>query len=92
MHAAQQCVNIGNDRSFLTAIVTGEVTAEEIQAAIDSVNRTLPHYKRVLGFHHRVEPLTIESGLLTANGKIRRDAVAAEFAAEIDQIYMAKKS
>ena len=92
MHAAQQCVIIGNDRSFLTAIVTGEVTAEEIQAAIDSVNRTLPHYKRVLGFHHRVEPLTIESGLLTANGKIRRDAVAAEFAAEIDQIYMAKKS
>jgi long-chain acyl-CoA synthetase len=92
MHAAQQCVIIGNDRSFLTAIVTGEVTAEAIQAAIDSVNRTLPHYKRVLGFHHRVEPLTIESGLLTANGKIRRDAVAAEFAAEIDRIYMVKKS
>jgi long-chain acyl-CoA synthetase len=89
---AQQCVILGNDRSFLTAIVTGPVDGEEVQRAIDTVNATLPHYKRVLGFHHRVEPLTIESGLLTANGKIRRDAVATEFAGEIENLYLAGKS
>lgn len=92
MPAAQQCVIIGNDRSFLTAIVTGTVTSEQIQQSIDSVNETLPHYKRVLGFHHRLEPLTIESGLLTANGKIRRDAVAVEFATEIERLYRSKRS
>jgi len=30
---------------------------------------------------------TIENGLLTANGKLRRDAIAARFAADIEQMY-----
>jgi long-subunit acyl-CoA synthetase (AMP-forming) len=30
---------------------------------------------------------TIENGLLTANGKLRRDTIAARFAAEIEQMY-----
>lgn len=90
--AAQQCVILGNDRSFLTAIVTGAVPSDEVERAIGIVNETLPHYKRVLGFHQRVEPMTIESGLLTANGKIRRDAVAAEFGHEIEELYRARKA
>ena len=90
--AAQQCVILGNDRSFLTAIITGAVNNDEVQQALDKVNETLPHYKRVLGFHHRVEPMTIESGLLTANGKIRRDVVATEFGREIDELYRARKA
>lgn len=89
--AAQQCVVVGNDRSFLTAIITGNVEREAVAAAIDKVNATLPHYKRVLGFHQRVEPLSIESGLLTANGKVRRDAVAREFTSEIEELYRARK-
>jgi long-subunit acyl-CoA synthetase (AMP-forming) len=30
---------------------------------------------------------TIENGLLTANGKLRRDAITARYAAEIEQMY-----
>jgi long-subunit acyl-CoA synthetase (AMP-forming) len=33
------------------------------------------------------ELFTIENGLLTANGKLRRDTIAARFAAEIEQMY-----
>jgi long-chain acyl-CoA synthetase len=90
--AAQQCIVMGNDRSFLTALVTGEVTAEQVQPAIDAVNESLPHYKRVLAFHISKEVLTPESGLLTANGKLKRDAIAARFATEFDELYRAKKA
>ncbi len=90
--AAQQVVVMGNDRSFLTALVTGEVSAEQADAAIRKVNDGLPHYKRVIGFHLDREPLTIESGLLTANGKLRRDAIATRFSDEIEAIYRSRKS
>jgi long-chain acyl-CoA synthetase len=88
---AQQCVVLGNDRSFLTALITGAVSREQAEAAIATVNEQLPHYKRILGFHLEKEPLTIESGLLTANGKLRRDAIAKQFMAEIEALYRAKK-
>jgi long-chain acyl-CoA synthetase len=88
---AQQCVVLGNDRSFLTALITGEVTREQADRAIAAVNEALPHYKRILAFHLDKEPLTIESGLLTANGKLKRDAIAKHFAPEIEELYRAKK-
>lgn len=90
--AALQCVVVGNDRSFLTAIITGQMERAEVEAAVELVNRDLPHYKRVLAFHLRSEPMTIEGGLLTANGKIRRDAVVREFSEEIEQLYRTKRT
>jgi long-chain acyl-CoA synthetase len=90
--AAQQCVVVGDGRSFLSALVTGEVSSEQVKAAVDCVNANLPHYKRVHAFHINKEPLTIESGLLTANGKLRRDIISKHFAREIEQLYAANKA
>jgi long-chain acyl-CoA synthetase len=87
---AAQCVVFGNDRSYLTALITGPLSAPEIEAALAVVNGGLPHYKRILGFHHTADPLTIEGGLLTANGKVKRDAVARAFASSIDSLYAAR--
>jgi long-chain acyl-CoA synthetase len=84
---AQQCVVMGNGRGFLTAIITGEVDHQQAEKALEAVNSQLPHYKRVRAFHIDKEPLTIESGLLTANGKLRRDAITARFEREIDALY-----
>lgn len=88
---AQQCVVVGNDKGFLTALVTGDLTTEQVQAAVDTVNADLPHYKRILAFRVVKEPLTIESGLLTANGKLKRDAINKHFANEIEELYRSKK-
>jgi len=84
---AQQCVVVGNGRSFLAALVTGDVDRQQVENALETVNAQLPHYKRVHAFHISKEPLTIESGLLTANGKLRRDAIAAHFEREISALY-----
>ena len=89
---ALHVVIVGNGRSYLSAIVTGNVSADRAQSALDEVNTALPHYKQVRAFHICEEPFTIENGLLTANGKLKRDAIAQRFAAEIEQIYAIKQA
>ncbi|MGB8010661.1 MAG: AMP-binding protein [Terriglobales bacterium] len=89
---AVQVVLVGNGRGSLAALVTGKVSAEQTQAALDAVNPGLPHYKQVRAFHLLEDAFTIESGLLTANGKLKRDLIAERFRAEIDAMYAASKA
>lgn len=89
---ASQVVLVGNGRGYLAALVTGKVSAEKTQAALDQVNPALPHYKQVRAFHLAEEAFTIETGLLTANGKLKRDLIAERFRIEIDAMYEASKS
>ncbi|HET9401418.1 MAG TPA: AMP-binding protein [Candidatus Acidoferrales bacterium] len=89
---AQQAVLIGNGRSYLVAVVTGQVQTTEAQAAIDQVNGSLPHYKQVRAFHIEPNVLTVEGGLLTANGKLKRDAISAHFTAQLGMMYREKSA
>jgi long-chain acyl-CoA synthetase len=84
---AQQVVLFGNGRSYLTALVTGDVSRDTCSTEIAQVNETLPHYRRIRGFHVEQQAFTIDSGLLTANGKLRRDAIASRFRNEIEAMY-----
>ncbi len=84
---AKQVMLVGNGRDHLGAIITGDVSREWVGAALAVVNAELPHYKRVRGFHISPEPFTIENGLLTANGKFKRDVIARRFLKEIEEIY-----
>ncbi len=88
---ASQVVLVGNARGYLAALITGKVTGEKAQAALDLVNPGLPHYKQVRAFHLVEEAFSIESGLLTANGKLKRDLIAERFGDEIDAMYKASQ-
>ena len=88
---AQQVVLVGNGRSYLAAIVTTEansgLTEARISAAIEEVNSRLPHYKQIRAFHIERASFTIESGLLTAMGKLKRDTIALHFKSQIEEMY-----
>ena len=90
MPGASQVVLVGNGRGYLSAIITGTVTTEQAQTAIDALNPQYPHYKQVRAFHLHPEPFSIENGLLTANGKLKRDAIARQLQDEIEQMYRVK--
>jgi len=89
---AQQAVLVGNGRNYLSMIITGPVTPDTAQAAVDAVNLTMPHYKQIRAFHIHAEPFSIENGLLTANGKLKRDLIAARLKNEIEKMYAVKQA
>ena len=89
---AQQVVLVGNGRGYLSAIITGPVTREQAQAALDAANPSLPHYKQIRAFYLQADPFSIDNGLLTANGKLKRDAIAARLKSEIEEMYKVKQA
>lgn len=89
---AAQVTIVGNGRGYLAAIFAGSVEPEQAQAVLDEVNSTLPHYKQVRALRISAEPFTIENGLLTANGKLKRDLIAQRFRAEIESMYAVKQA
>ena len=89
---AQQIVLVGNGRSHVCMLVTGKVEPASVQAAIDAVNPDLPHYRQIRKFKILLGAFTSENGLLTANGKLKRDAVAKRYDAEINAMYDRKAS
>lgn len=89
---AQQVVLVGNGRGYLSAIITGKVTAEQAQFALDAINPQLPHYKQVRVFCLRPEAFSIENGMLTANGKLKRDLISSRMKGEIEDMYQVKQA
>jgi long-chain acyl-CoA synthetase len=85
--AVQQVVVVGNGRGYLCALVIGAVEPTTVQAALDALNPELPHYRQVRNFTIVGEAFTPESGLLTINGKLRRDAINARFSTELEAMY-----
>jgi long-chain acyl-CoA synthetase len=90
--AAQHVVIVGNGRGYLCALIAGPVEPQAVQSALDAVNPALPHYRQIRNFVLLRDSFTAESGLLTAMGKLRRDAINARFAYEINSMYDRKPS
>jgi long-chain acyl-CoA synthetase len=88
---AQQVMLTGNRRNYLAALIAmpgaNGTHRERIQKVLDGLNADMPHYKQVRGFQVVGEAFTMENGLLTTMGKMKRDAISARFAAEIESAY-----
>lgn len=89
---AQQVVLMGNGRGYLSAIITGNVSRDAVQSALDILNPAFPHYKQVRTFHISQEAFSVDNGLLTANGKLKRDLIAERMKAEIEGLYPVKQA
>jgi long-chain acyl-CoA synthetase len=91
---AQHVMVIGNQRSSLAILVTtarsNGLQPSAVQAAVEVVNGDLPHYKQIRAFRVLSAPFTVEDGLLTTMGKLKRDAIAARCADEIEEMYRKK--
>ena len=54
--------------------------------------RNFPHYKQVRAFMWGREPFSIENGMLTANGKLKRDLISSRMKSEIENMYQVKQA
>jgi long-chain acyl-CoA synthetase len=61
-----------------------------VQAHVDEVNKKLASYETIKYFEI-VEPMTVESGLLTASLKVKRKVVYERYSELIDAMYQRKK-
>ena len=92
LSGAQQVMLVGNGKGYLSAIVTGGVTREQAQSAIDELNSKLPHYKQIRAFYIHAEAFSVENGLVTLNGKLKRDLIAARLRDDIEAMYRVKQA
>ncbi|MFF1925624.1 AMP-dependent synthetase/ligase [Streptomyces sp. NPDC058221] len=107
-----QCMVVGDNRSFITALITLEqdglshwrqmkkkqgvpmrelVRDEELhstlQRAVDEANRLVSRAESIRKFTVLPVDFTEEGGHLTPSLKLKRDAIARDFAAEIEELY-----
>ncbi|WP_406160181.1 AMP-dependent synthetase/ligase [Streptomyces sp. NBC_01005] len=107
-----QCMVVGDNRSFITALITLEpdglahwrqmkkkqnvpmrelVDDEELrtalQRAVDEANRLVSRAESIRKFAVLPVDFTEENGHLTPSLKLKRDAIARDFEAEIEALY-----
>ena len=61
--SAQQVMLVGNNRSYLVALVSSALPREQISAAIEKINAGQPHYKQIRNFHAGDRLFTTENCL-----------------------------
>lgn len=84
----EQVMLIGEGQSFISLLaVTRERDEKTLIAAANAKIKQFPRYVRVRRVVPIAEAWTIENGLLTPTLKLKRQAVTAQFASAIDELY-----
>ncbi|WP_323847423.1 AMP-binding protein [Microbulbifer magnicolonia] len=84
-----QCVVIGDARPHCAALIFPRPGAdsEQVDRWLVAVNRKLPDYAQIRNWAALPAPLTFSDGLLTANGRPRRDLIAERYHESIENLY-----
>lgn len=82
-----QAAVFGESRPWNVAVIVPSASRPDhvaIDAAIRAANERLPDYARVTAWIEAEEAFSPANGLVTANGRLRRDAIEARYAAHIN--------
>ncbi|GAB4347379.1 MAG: AMP-dependent synthetase/ligase [Gammaproteobacteria bacterium] len=86
--AIAQAAVFGEAKPFNVAIIVPRLNAgETISEALANANRRLPDYAQVERCIIADEPFTPHNGLLTANGRPRREAISRRYGRDIAALY-----
>lgn len=88
--ALAECVVFGDAQPYCVALLSPRDPGagdEAIQRVLDRCNARLPDYARIRHWRRLPRPLAESGALLTANGRPRRDAIAARYGRLIDGLY-----
>jgi long-subunit acyl-CoA synthetase (AMP-forming) len=79
----------GEARPWNVAVITPAPGSERahIDTAVTRANQELPEYARVSNWILSDSPFSLAGGELTANGRLRRDVLAAHYRPRIDRLY-----
>ena len=69
-----------------------DCTDEELAAAVAQANEALPDYAQVHHWTRLDQPFTAANGLLTANGRPRRDAIVERYRAQLTDFIFSEES
>lgn len=86
----RQIMIVGDSKPHLLAILhpaAKNMANSFIESAIAKINQTLPDYAQVLSHIILTEPMTEAQGLVTENGRLKREKIQAHFSQDINQSY-----
>ncbi len=86
----QQAVLFGDAKPYCVALLycaNPAFTGAQLAAFVRSINQQLPDYARAEHFIRLTAPLSEAQGTLTANGRPKREVIAAVYASEISALY-----
>lgn len=90
-----QCLVFGDGKPFCGALlypISDAITDQQIENAISQINAYLPDYACIEKYHRLTEAMTAEQGLLTSNGRPKRDAILSAFEPIIADLYLSAAS
>lgn len=90
----QQVVVVGDARPACAALLLpwDRLTPDaQIQAALERANAALPDYARIQHWSRLSDALSADNGLLTDNGRPRREQIQKHYAEQIEYMYVETK-
>ena len=83
----QQAVLVGEQRPYCTALLWASGDTSTLQADIDLMNEALSHPEQVRRWRIIDKPLSIGSGELTPNLKVKRNVVLEHYQQAVNALY-----
>jgi long-subunit acyl-CoA synthetase (AMP-forming) len=84
--AIAQALVAGDGQPFLAALIVSAQDDATVQRAVDAANDRLPAYARIVRWC-RCDAFTPANGMVTANGRLKRDVIHAAFATPLHALF-----